>query len=181
MSLVAIKRNMMTFNNKAVTILEPLACIIIANNYNFIMLGYNSNAKLEISSFISIKHIYIIKINLANEFGSILNTSIINYSPCLDIKGKTKGKGFSGVMKRYGFAGLGASHGVSLSHRSAGAIGACQDPGRVWKGKKMAGRMGGINYTVKNIKIAFINRFTYRIAIYGSLPGNNANVLKFKL
>lgn len=62
--------------------------------------------------------------------------------------GTTIGKGFQGVMKRWGFAGQPASHGNSLAHRAAGSIGACQDPGKVWPGKKMAGRMGGVTRTL---------------------------------
>lgn len=62
--------------------------------------------------------------------------------------GTTIGKGFQGVMKKWGFSGQPASHGNSLAHRAAGSIGNCQDPGKVWKGKKMAGRMGGVTRTV---------------------------------
>jgi large subunit ribosomal protein L3 len=72
----------------------------------------------------------------------------------VDVAGTTLGKGFQGVMKRWGFAGQPASHGASRSHRSAGGIGACQDPGRVWKGKKMAGRMGGAARTVQSLRVA---------------------------
>ena len=69
----------------------------------------------------------------------------------IDVTGKTKGKGFAGVMKRHGFHGLRASHGVERKHRSPGSIGACATPGRVFKGVRMAGRMGGVRYTVQNL------------------------------
>lgn len=91
---------------------------------------------------------------------------------------KSKGKGFAGVMKRHGFSGLRATHGVSLSHRSAGSIGARQDPGRVWKGKKMAGRMGNKRLTIKNIKIAKVNLFTGTVVVYGPVPGNRTSAIQ---
>jgi large subunit ribosomal protein L3 len=71
----------------------------------------------------------------------------------VDVQGTSLGKGFQGGMKRHGFKGLPATHGVSLSHRALGSIGQCQDPGKVWKGKKMAGRMGGTTITVQNLKV----------------------------
>lgn len=83
----------------------------------------------------------------------------------------SKGKGFAGVIKRHGFAGLRQSHGVSLAHRSCGAIGARQDPGRVWKGTKMAGRMGGVKVTVKNLRIARYDSFACKVLLCGSVPG----------
>lgn len=80
----------------------------------------------------------------------------------LDIAGMTIGKGFQGVMKRHGFKGQPASHGNSLAHRAPGGIGACQDPGKVWPGKKMPGRMGNKRRTVQSVwvyKVSLINTF----------------------
>ena len=74
--------------------------------------------------------------------GQYIDLSFLEGISAVDVSGVSKGKGFAGVMKRHGFSGLAASHGVSISHRSFGSTGACQDPGRVWRGKKMAGRMG---------------------------------------
>ena len=71
--------------------------------------------------------------------------------------GGTQGKGFAGGMKRHGFSGLRASHGVSINHRSIGSTGECQDPGKVFKGKKMAGRMGGDTIHVKNLKVVSVD------------------------
>ena len=71
----------------------------------------------------------------------------------VDVKGRSIGKGTQGVMKRWNFSGLPASHGVSLKHRSGGSIGANQDPGRVWKGKKMAGKMGNESSVAHNLKV----------------------------
>ena len=84
----------------------------------------------------------------------------------------TKGKGFSGGMKRWNFAGLRASHGVSVSHRSHGSTGNRQDPGRVFKGKKMAGHYGAIRATVQAMKIAFVDLENGIIGIKGGVPGS---------
>ncbi len=75
----------------------------------------------------------------------------------IDVTGQTKGKGFAGVMKRHGFHGLKASHGVERKHRSPGSIGACATPGRVFKGVRMAGRMGGRRYTVQNLTVQAVD------------------------
>ena len=72
----------------------------------------------------------------------------VEYTIAVLAAGTTIGKGFQGVMKRWGFAGQPASHGNSLAHRAGGSIGACQDPGKVWPGKKMPGRMGGVTRTL---------------------------------
>ncbi len=93
------------------------------------------------------------------------------------VSGRSRGRGFCGVVKRYGFSGLCSSHGVSLKHRSAGAIGSRQDPGRVWKGKKMPGRMGNKTTSIKNVKVLTINKFTGRILVSGSIPGNTNELL----
>eukprot|EP00842_Homolaphlyctis_polyrhiza_P006017 jgi/Hompol1/6416/HPOL_004040-RA len=89
----------------------------------------------------------------------------------VDIQARTIGKGFQGVMKRFGFRGQPASHGVSISHRSLGSIGQCQDPGKVWKGKKMPGRMGGVNRTIQNLKVVKIDTVYGLIYVKGGVPG----------
>jgi large subunit ribosomal protein L3 len=89
----------------------------------------------------------------------------------IDVTGRTKGKGFAGVMKRHGFHGLRASHGVERKHRSPGSIGACATPGRVFKGLRMAGRMGGVRYTVQNLKVQAIDVENNLILVKGAIPG----------
>ncbi len=89
----------------------------------------------------------------------------------VDVRGTTKGKGFAGGMKRHGFAGLRATHGVSISHRSHGSTGSCQDPGRVIKGKKMAGHMGVDKVVQQNLKIYEIDKANDILAVVGSIPG----------
>ncbi len=85
--------------------------------------------------------------------------------------GKTKGKGFAGVMKRHGFHGLKASHGVERKHRSPGSIGACATPGRVFKGVRMAGRMGGVRYTAQGLTIQAVDPEQNLILVRGAIPG----------
>ena len=94
------------------------------------------------------------------------------------MKGTTKGKGFAGVMKRHGFKGLGATHGVSVSHRSAGSMGATQDPGRVLPGKKMAGRMGGNNCTVHNNEVLHADGDAGILVVKGQIPGPRGAYVK---
>ncbi|MGL9733220.1 MAG: 50S ribosomal protein L3 [Wolbachia sp.] len=90
----------------------------------------------------------------------------------LDITGYSVGKGFAGVMKRHNFSGLRASHGVSIAHRSQGSTGQCQDPGRVFKGKKMAGHLGNSRVTVHNMKILSIDHKNSIISVKGNnVPG----------
>ncbi|SCG55643.1 50S ribosomal protein L3 [Micromonospora coxensis] len=89
----------------------------------------------------------------------------------IDVTGKTKGKGYAGPMKRHGFHGLRASHGVERKHRSPGSIGACATPGRVFKGTRMAGRMGGVRYTVQNLTVQAIDTENNLLLVRGAIPG----------
>ena len=89
----------------------------------------------------------------------------------VDVAGVSIGKGFAGVMKRYNFSGLRASHGVSVSHRSGGSTGQSQDPGRVFKGKKMAGHMGDRRVTVQNLRIVSTDPEEGLILVRGAVPG----------
>lgn len=89
----------------------------------------------------------------------------------VDVTGTSIGKGFAGGMKRHGFAGLRASHGVSASHRSHGSTGNSQDPGKVWKGKKMAGHMGGRRVTVQNLQVAAVDGERGLVLVMGAVPG----------
>ena len=90
----------------------------------------------------------------------------------VDVCGTSNGKGFAGVMKRHNFAGLEATHGVSISHRSHGSTGQRQDPGKVFKGKKMAGHMGDERVTVQNLKVVAVNADKGLIMVKGGVPGS---------
>ncbi|GHF24377.1 50S ribosomal protein L3 [Kordiimonas sediminis] len=89
----------------------------------------------------------------------------------VDVVGTSKGKGFAGAMKRHNFGGLRASHGVSISHRSHGSTGQCQDPGRVFKGKKMAGHLGDARTTVQNLEIVEARASEGLLLVRGGVPG----------
>jgi large subunit ribosomal protein L3 len=109
-----------------------------------------------------------------NEFG----IEIFNDIKFVDVKSKTIGKGFAGVMKRHNFSGLSATHGVSVSHRSSGSTGQRQDPGKVFKGKKMAGHMGNKLRTIQNIEIIKSDIENELLYLKGSIPGSkNTEVL----
>ena len=96
----------------------------------------------------------------------------------VDVAGLSIGKGFAGSMKRHNFSGLGASHGVSISHRSHGSTGQRQDPGKVFKGKKMAGHMGHRNVTVQNLEVFGVDPQRGLIVIRGGVPGAKGSWLR---
>lgn len=107
--------------------------------------------------------------------------SVIKEGDKIGIRGVTIGKGFAGVMKRWNFAGLEASHGVSISHRSHGSTGQRQDPGKTFRGKKMAGHMGVDNVTVKNSEVMLVDKEKSVIAVKGSVPGNKGSNVVLKI
>ena len=110
--------------------------------------------------------------------GNELGLEIFKDKKFLDVRSKTIGKGFAGVMKRWNFGGLRASHGVSVSHRSHGSTGQRQDPGKVFKGKKMAGHMGDKLRTMQNIEIIRTDIDNELLYLKGSIPGSkNSEVL----
>ena len=89
----------------------------------------------------------------------------------VDVIGTSKGKGFAGVMKRHDFNGVGASHGAHRNHRKPGSIGACATPGRVFKGMRMAGRMGGDTVTVQNLTVHAVDAEKGLLLVKGAVPG----------
>ena len=98
----------------------------------------------------------------------------------VDIAGTSTGKGFAGAMKRHNFSGLRASHGVSVSHRSHGSIGQCQDPGKVFKGKKMAGHMGAVRVTTQNLQVVRTDAGRGLIMVKGAVPGTKGGWVTIK-
>ncbi len=103
--------------------------------------------------------------------GNKLSFSMFNISDKIDVEGFSKGKGFAGVIKRHNFSAQRASHGNSLSHRAPGSIGQCQTPGKVFKGKRMSGRMGNSKVTIRNIEILNLYDDLNVILLKGSVPG----------
>ena len=98
----------------------------------------------------------------------------------VDVAGTSIGKGFAGAMKRHNFGGLRASHGVSISHRSHGSTGQCQDPGKVFKGKKMAGHMGAVRVTTQNLQVVKTDSVRGLIMVKGAVPGSKGGWVTVK-
>jgi large subunit ribosomal protein L3 len=119
------------------------------------------------------RHIVELRTTDAGEYtlGQEVTAETFAAGQAIDVTGRTKGKGFAGVMKRHGFGGLRASHGVERKHRSPGSIGACATPGRVFKGVRMAGRMGGVRYTAQGLTIQAVDPEQNLILVRGAIPG----------
>jgi len=112
------------------------------------------------------------------ELGSAITVEQFEAGQIVDVQGRTKGKGFAGGVKRHNFAMQDATHGNSISHRAPGSIGQCQTPGRVFKGKKMAGHMGDVNCTTQNLEIVRIDAERNLMLVKGAIPGaKNSNVI----
>ena len=109
--------------------------------------------------------------------GQELGTDTFEAGADVDVVGTTKGKGFAGVMKRHGFAGVSASHGAHRNHRKPGSIGGCATPGRVFKGLRMAGRMGGVRQTTQNLKVQAVDAENGLLLIKGAVPGPKGSVV----
>jgi large subunit ribosomal protein L3 len=105
--------------------------------------------------------------------GQELGADVFDAGARVDVSGTTKGKGTAGVMKRHGFAGLGAAHGTQRKHRSPGSIGGCATPGRVFKGLRMAGRMGAVKATVTGLTVHKVDADKGLLLIKGAIPGPN--------
>ena len=114
------------------------------------------------------------------KLGTCFNVNHFEKNQYVDVSGATIGKGFAGVMKRHNFSGLRASHGVSVSHRSGGSTGQNQEPGRVFKGKKMAGHMGAKQATKQNLKLIDIDEENNLLVIKGSIPGKKNSIVYIK-
>ena len=114
------------------------------------------------------------------EIGSNLDVTHFKQDQFVDVTSTSIGKGFAGAMKRHNFAGLRASHGVSVSHRSHGSTGQNQDPGKVFKGKKMAGHMGATQVTIQNLKVVEVDEENSLLILKGSVPGKKNSIIFIK-
>jgi large subunit ribosomal protein L3 len=103
--------------------------------------------------------------------GQELSPEVFAAGDIVDVSGTSKGKGFAGTMKRHGFSGVGASHGAHRNHRKPGSIGACATPGRVFKGVRMAGQMGGDKVTTQNVTVHAVDAEKGLILLKGAVPG----------
>ena len=184
-------------NNKVVpvTVIQAGPCVVTqvrtpeTDGYNAVQLGYGAVkakkvTKPEAGHFAKAdvtprKHLVELRTADASEFelGQELTAEVFADGEIVDVTGTSKGKGTAGVMKRHGFHGLRASHGVHRKHRSPGSIGGCATPGRVFKGLRMAGRMGNNKVTVQNLKIHAVDAERGLLLVRGAIPGNNGSLV----
>lgn len=136
-----------------------------------------ANAKVEPRALL--KEFRVSEDNLL-DIGSEIKPSHFKVGQFVDVTGKSIGKGFAGGMKRHNFRGLEASHGVSVSHRAHGSVGQCQDPGKVFKGKKMAGHMGDKNVTIQNLRVVEVDDEKGIIIVSGNVPGSKGKYVSIK-
>ena len=175
----------------AVTLLQLDNCIILSHKtqdkdgYNATIVGYGDQkdcrttkpmkgiyAKLGVNPKRKIKEF---RVTDFHDIGKSLTVDFFKIGQLIDVSGNTIGKGYAGVMKKYKFGGGDASHGNSKAHRSQGSTGGCQDPGRVFKNKKMSGRMGGVKNTIKNLKILDTDEENQLLVVKGSIPGSKGS------
>ena len=184
-------------NNKIVpvTVIQAGPCVVTQvrtpeqDGYNAVQLGFGAVkakkvTKPEAGHFAKAdvtprKHLVELRTADASEFelGQELTAEVFADGEIVDVTGTSKGKGTAGVMKRHGFHGLRASHGVHRKHRSPGSIGGCATPGRVFKGLRMAGRMGNNKVTVQNLKIHAVDAERGLLLVRGAIPGNNGSLV----
>jgi len=162
------------------------------NNYSAVQIGIenikaNKIKKPQKSYFTKLKsnpkkHLKEFKVSEENliEIGTDINVEHFKKGQFIDVTSISKGKGFAGSMKRHNFSGGRASHGVSVSHRAHGSTGQNQDPGRVFKGKKMAGHMGSKKTTIQNLKVIDIDKKNNILIVKGSIPGSNQSIVSIK-
>ena len=178
-----------------VTVIQAGPCVVTqvrtpeTDGYNAVQLGFGAVkakkvTKPEAGHFAKAdvtprKHLVELRTADASEFtlGQELTAEVFADGEVVDVTGTSKGKGTAGVMKRHGFKGLRASHGVHRKHRSPGSIGGCATPGRVFKGLRMAGRMGNDKVTVQNLKIHAVDAERGLLLVRGAIPGNNGSLV----
>jgi len=177
-----------------VTVIEVGPCTVTQikteakEGYNSIQLGFgeakrlNSPQKGHLGSRGQLKHLREFKVADTSdvELGNKLDVSMFQAGELVDITGLSKGKGFAGVVKRHNFSGGPKTHGQSDRHRAPGAIGAGTDPGRVFKGTKMAGHMGNHRTTVKNLTVVKSDPDRNLLLIKGAIPGAKNGLLEIK-
>lgn len=199
--VLGIKKGMVSWYTKtgsfyAATVLEIDSCEVIENKtiekdgYASVLLGHidklknvlpNMVKKCEAAGVSPKAHFAEFRVRTDDcliEPGIELKADYFAEGQFVDVQAVTKGKGFAGVMKRHGFKGLPATHGVSKAHRSAGSMGPTQDPGRVLPGKKMAGRMGGKSCVTQNLEVLHVDGDNGILVVKGQIPGTNGSHVK---
>lgn len=142
-------------------------------------LGHYSKAKIELGQIS--KEFCTSEEEIKNfQLGSIANVNLFNVGDNIDVTGKSIGKGYAGTIKKHNFSSNRASHGNSKSHRVPGSISMAQDPGRVFPGKKMTGRLGGIKCTIQNLEVIKIDNERGLLFVKGSIPGHSNGIVLIK-
>ncbi len=181
-----------------VTVVEAGSCIVVQrkvkekDGYNAVQLGFEEVKETRVNKP-KLGHFRKAKVSprrYLKEFrvedigglkvGDMIKVGVFKEGDLVDVAGVSKGKGFAGVVKRYGFKGGPASHGAKQWHRRPGSIGASSDPSRVFKGKKMPGRMGSEKVTARNLKLVKIDEKLNLLLIKGSLPGRKGGFVAIK-
>ncbi|MCL2783065.1 MAG: 50S ribosomal protein L3 [Propionibacteriaceae bacterium] len=178
-----------------VTVIEAGPCVVTQvrtpqiDGYSAVQMGYGAVkptkvTKPEMGHFNKAdvtprRHLMELRTNNASEYelGAQIKADIFAAADLVDVIGVTKGKGTAGVVKRHGFGGLRASHGVHRKHRSPGSIGGCSTPGKVFKGMRMAGRMGNQRHTVQNLTVHAVDVDKNLIIVKGAVPGNAGSLV----
>ena len=199
--LIAVKAGMTQFFDSngiliPITVLKADPCTVVAikpkesNGVEAVQLGTKQEDSAKHIN--NAQRVFFKKNNLSNfrilkdfrvddssiyKIGDIIKADHFKPGDFIDITGITKGKGFAGAMKRHGFGGLRATHGVSISHRSHGSTGNRTEPGRVFKGKRMAGHMGNTRVTMLNLRVHDIDLDRGVIYVVGAVPGSNNGIV----
>jgi len=178
-----------------VTVIQAGPCVVTqirtpeVDGYNAVQLGFGAIKAKKVTKpaaghfgkadVTPRKHLLEIRTTSASEYtlGQELTAETFGAGEIVDVTGTSKGKGTAGVMKRHGFHGLRASHGVHRKHRAPGGIGGASTPGRVFRGKKMAGRMGNDKVTVQNLKIHAVDAERGLLLVRGAVPGNAGSLV----
>lgn len=178
-----------------VTVLKAGPCVVSrirtpdTDGYSAIQLGYGQINPRKVNKPLGDylrkheltprRHYVEVRTSDASEYtlGQEVDAATFEIGQKVDVTGKSKGKGFAGVMKRYGFGGMTASHGTHRTHRSPGSIGGCATPGRVFKGKRMAGRMGNVRKTIQNLTVHSVDAEKGLILVKGAVPGPNGGLV----
>ena len=181
--------------NHSVTVLQVKECQVVSlknldrDGYNAVTLSHGNYSKsiskpfkefLKKNKLKAFSHSKEFKLKEPSSLKVGDKVSVSNFlvGQFVDVTSNSIGKGFAGGMKRHNFSGNRATHGVSISHRSHGSTGQCQDPGKVFKGKKMAGRLGNKKVTIQNLKILNIDTENNLIILKGAVPGHKGSIIK---
>ena len=184
-------------NNRVVpvTVIQAGPCVVTqvrtpeADGYSAVQLGYGAVRAKSVTKPVAghfdkagvspRKHLVELRTSSASEYtiGQEISADVFADGDIVDVTGISKGKGTAGVMKRHGFRGLRAGHGVHRKHRAPGSIGGCSTPGKIFKGLRMAGRMGADRVTVQNLTVHAVDPEKGLLLVKGAIPGNKGSLV----